>query len=65
MNSTIDSDALTTSEKSTAQKTNVEATLRSLRTLLDGDQQEQQETLDYLKKALDSDRSSERKLFQS
>ena len=37
--------------------------VRSLRTLLEGDEQEQRETFEYLKKSLDEDRPSNRPLF--
>lgn len=39
------------------------AVLRSLRALLEGDEQEQRETFEYLRKALDEDRPSHRRLF--
>ena len=43
----------------------IEEALAALRTLLDGDEQEQRETFAFLKKALDEDRLSYRKLFSS
>jgi hypothetical protein len=42
----------------------IQAVVRSLRILLEGDKQEQRETFAYLKQALDEDRPSNRKLFQ-
>ena len=49
--------------KLSAQQAEIEAAVRSLRTLLEDDEQEQRETFDYLKKSLDEDRPSHRKLF--
>jgi hypothetical protein len=46
-----------------AQRGTIESVLRSLRTLLEDDEKEQQETFDYLKRALDQDRPSNRRLF--
>ncbi len=46
------------------QQAEIQATVHSLRTLLDGDEEEQRETFEYLKQALDEDRPSNRKLFQ-
>jgi hypothetical protein len=43
----------------------IEETVRSLRKLLEGDEEEQRETFSVLKKALDEDRSSGRKLFST
>ena len=65
MNSTTLSN-VTTDETSelAGQPEQVEAVVRSLRTLLEGDEQEQRETFEYLKQALDEDRPSDRKLFQ-
>ena len=40
-----------------------ERILQALDTLLEGDEEEQRETFAYLKKALDEDRPSSRKLF--
>lgn len=40
-----------------------DAAIQLLRSWREGDEQEQQETWDYLRKALDEDRLSERKLF--
>ena len=48
---------------SLAQRGTIESVLRSLRTLLEDDEKEQQETFDYLKRALDQDRPSNRRLF--
>lgn len=42
----------------------IQAVVRSLRILLEGDKQEQRGTFAYLKQALDEDRPSNRKLFQ-
>jgi hypothetical protein len=42
----------------------IQAVVDSLRTLLEGDEQEQQETFEYLKQVLDEDRPSNRRLFQ-
>ena len=39
------------------------ATVRALRTLLEGDEEEQSETFAYLKQVLDEDRFSTRRLF--
>ena len=64
MSSTIHTDDTTDNDRASAQEQVIQATLGSLRTLLVGDEQEQQATLEYLKKALDEDRQSERKLFQ-
>ncbi|GEM_PF-3476552 len=65
MNSTTHSDP-TTEETSgtTDQKTTIQAMLRSLKTLLEGDENEQRETFEYLKKALDKDCPSDCRLFQ-
>lgn len=41
----------------------VESVVRSLRKLLEGDEQEQRETFEYLKNALEEDRPSNRRLF--
>lgn len=51
--------------RSSARQAEIEAAVRSLRTLLEDDEQEQRETFDYLKKSLDEDRPSHRKLFPS
>jgi len=50
---------------STVQKTKNEAAIRLLRSWREGDEQEQRETWEYLKRVLDEDRSSYRKLFPS
>lgn len=47
-----------------SQPEKIRAAVRSLRTLLEGDKQEQRETFAYLKQALDEDRPSNRKLFR-
>lgn len=47
-----------------SQPEKIRAAVRSLRTLLEGDKQEQRETFTYLKQALDEDRPSNRKLFR-
>ena len=47
------------------QPKSVEETLRALRTLLDGDEQEQRETFAFLKEALEEDRLSSRRLFSA
>jgi lipid A disaccharide synthetase len=41
----------------------IHAVVHSLRTLLEGDEQEQQETFEYLKQVLEEDRPSNRRLF--
>jgi hypothetical protein len=41
----------------------VQVSLRSLAELLKGDENEQRETFEYLKRVLDEDRPSERRLF--
>ena len=43
--------------------TSVESMVLSLRKLLAGDEQEQRETFEYLKNALEEDRPSNRRLF--
>jgi hypothetical protein len=40
-----------------------ERVLRALESLLEGDEEEQRETFAFLKKALDEDRPSNRKIF--
>ena len=40
-------------------------TLRALRTLLEGDEEEQRETFEFLRQALDQDRPLDCKLFPS
>ena len=47
-----------------SQPERIRAVVRSLRTLLEGDKQEQRETFAHLKQALDEDRPSNRKLFR-
>ena len=65
MNSTTHSNLKTeeASELST-QQAKIEAVVRSLRALLEGDEKEQQDTFNYLKQALDEDRPSNRRLFK-
>lgn len=41
----------------------IQTTVRALRTLLEGDEEEQRETFAYLKQGLDEDRFSTRRLF--
>ncbi|HEV8713079.1 MAG TPA: hypothetical protein VGX03_09650 [Candidatus Binatia bacterium] len=41
----------------------IQTTVRALRALLEGDEEEQRETFAYLKQALDEDRFSTRRLF--
>lgn len=64
MNSTTPSN-LTAEEASelAGQPERIQAIVRSLRTLLEDDEQEQRETFAYLKQALEEDRPSKRKLF--
>ena len=42
----------------------IQATVQSLRALLNGDEQEQRETFECLKQALEEGRPSNRRLFQ-
>ncbi|HEY0547265.1 MAG TPA: hypothetical protein VGC91_17935 [Pyrinomonadaceae bacterium] len=63
MNSTTQSDLTTREPSETDVQPSSEEIVRSLRILLEGDEQEQRETFDYLKQALDEDRPSERRLF--
>jgi hypothetical protein len=51
-----------TSEAASRQE-QIEAIVRSLRILLEGDEKEQRETFAYLKQVLDEDRFSTRRLF--
>jgi hypothetical protein len=53
----------TKTETSESRPTSAESLVRSLRKLLDGDEQEQQATFEYLKNALEEDRQSTRRLF--
>ncbi len=46
-------------------KKEITAKVRKLRSLLGGDETEQSETFDFLKKALDEDRPSNRPLFSN
>ncbi len=62
MNSSIPSDVKT--EATEPQPTRIESLVSSLRRLLEGVEQEQRETFDYLKYALEEDRASSRRLFQ-
>lgn len=48
----------------TGEKKEIKAKIRRLRSLLDDDKKEQCETFAYLKKALDEDRPSNRRLFK-
>ncbi len=48
----------------TGEKREIKAKIRRLRSLLDDDEKEQRETFSYLKKALDEDRPSNRRLFK-
>ena len=59
------SSATQETEEISAQPKSVEEILRALRTLLDGDEQEQRETFAFLKEALEEDRPSNRRLFSS
>ena len=46
------------------EKKQLKGKIRRLRSLLDNDKKEQSETFAYLKKALDEDRPSNRRLFK-
>lgn len=48
----------------TIEQKKINAKIRVLRRLLDADEKEQRETFAYLKKALDEDRPSNRRLFK-
>ncbi len=48
----------------TGKKKEITAKIRRLRSLLDDDEKEQRETFVYLKKVLDEDRPSNRRLFK-
>jgi len=48
----------------TGKKREIKAKIRRLRSLLDDDEKEQRETYVYLKKVLDEDRPSNRRLFK-
>ena len=48
----------------TGKKREITAKIRRLRSLLDDDEKEQRETYVYLKKVLDEDRPSNRRLFK-
>jgi hypothetical protein len=61
MSSSTDSDRKTTTESN---RNTPEAVIRALRRLLEGDEQEQRETFEYLKNALEEDRPANRRLFQ-
>ncbi len=50
--------------EATEKQARIQAVVQSLRTLLNGDEQEQRETFEYLKKVLEEDRPSNRRLFQ-
>lgn len=62
MNSSTDSDLKTEDTERDTEETG--AIVRALRKLLEGDAQEQRETFEYLKNALEEDRPSNRRLFQ-
>ncbi len=47
-----------------SEKRKISAKIRKLRSLLDNDEKEQRETFSFLKKALDEDRPSNRRLFK-
>jgi hypothetical protein len=51
------------SQQMSAQEQKKAALVQLLKSWREGDEQEQRETLEYLKKALDEDRLSDRKLF--
>lgn len=51
-------------EATESQPASIESLVRSLRKLLEGDEQEQRETFEYLRNALEEDRPSNRRLFQ-
>ena len=46
------------------QQSRIQVVVQSLRTLLEGDEQEQRETFEYLKRVLEEDRPSNRRLFR-
>ncbi len=48
----------------TNEKEKISAKIRVLRSLIDDDKKEQDETFSYLKKALDEDRPANRRLFK-
>ncbi len=48
----------------TGEKKKITAKIRKLRSLFDDDEKEQNKTFAYLKKALDEDRPSNRRLFR-
>ena len=65
MDSTTPSDLTDESVREHAsQEERMEEVVRRLRTLLEGDDQEQRDTFAYLKRALEEDRPSNRRLFQ-
>jgi hypothetical protein len=64
MNSTQSDQIAEKDSQSDNPQAEAQATVRSLRTLLEGDEREQRETFEYLKQALDEDRPSNRRLFQ-
>jgi len=49
--------------ESASSQERIQATVCALRTLLEGDDEEQRETFAYLKQVLDEDRFSTRRLF--
>jgi lipid A disaccharide synthetase len=46
------------------EQSKIQAVVHSLRTLLEGDEQEQRETFEYLKQVLEEDRPSNRRLLR-
>ena len=65
MEKTTRSDNMTQqSSEVSDQQARIQEMVRSLRTLLEGDEQEQRQTFEYLKQVLDEDRPSTRRLFQ-
>ncbi|MGH9898985.1 MAG: hypothetical protein ACRD4L_09070 [Pyrinomonadaceae bacterium] len=63
MNSTPYSNPTKETTQPGTQKADVETAVLSLHKLLEGNQQEQRETFEYLRKSLDEDRPSNRRLF--
>lgn len=66
MSPTISTDSIAEEEASASseQSTSVEVKVQALRTLLEGDDEEQRETFEFLKNALEEDRPSNHRLFQ-
>lgn len=50
--------------ETTDKQARIQVMVQALRTLLQGDEQEQRETFEYLKQALEADRPSNRQLIQ-